>query len=146
MTRVKTVSKILEIKGFTKEQLEAEVRKCRQLLKVEQEKADALELEYRTISDDFLSKQTKGTVPAHELELVYTYLKHVGKQIDQQKRIVEIRNAELDQCMNALVEAHKEKRLLEILQEKIVHLHAREAEHVEQKEADYQFLIKKGKL
>lgn len=145
MTRGKTVSKILEIKGFTKEQLEAEVRSARERVRVEQEQGDALEREYRAISDDFLSKQTKSTVPAHELELVHTYLKHVGKQIDQQKRIIEIRTAELDQCMNALVEAHKEKRLLEILQEKIFHVQAKAAVQVEQKEADYQFLLKKGK-
>jgi flagellar export protein FliJ len=145
MTRDKAVERILELKGITREQLEAEVKTARERRKQEQDKADALEREYRRVSDEFLAKQSRGSVEARELELVYSYLKHASREIEQQKLIVEIRTGELDQRMSELVEAHKEKRLLETLHDRFVRVKTKALDRNEQKEADFQFLLKKGK-
>ena len=143
--RQKTVSKILEIKEFNKEQLEFEVRKALERLHVELEKLDDLERTYSRTTADFTNKQMKGTIPVHEAELFTTYMKHLCIQIDQQKELVALRRTELDTIQKAMVEAYKEQRLFEILKKKIVQEQVKEADLSEQKEADYNYLSRKAK-
>jgi len=144
MTRQKTVSKILEVKEYTKEQIESEVKKARGRFNLEQEKLETLEREYKTTSADFTRKQLSGTMRVQEVDLFTTYLKHVGRQIDHQKSIVKLRIAELDEKQKAMIEAYKEQRLFEILHDKIVHGQIKEAALGEQKEMDYNFLTRKA--
>jgi len=146
MTRQqKTVAKIIEVKEFNTEQLEAEVKKARARLNIEEEKLAGLEREYLHTCDDFSYRQTTGTLPVQEMDLFYTYLKHLTKQIGHQKCVVSIHIAELEQKQEAMVTAYKEQRLFEILQDKMHQVQAREAMKKEQKEADYQFLTRKAK-
>lgn len=139
----KTVAKILELKEFTTEQLEAETRAARARLAAEEERLVRLESEERQRSDDLARKQSEGTVAVHELGLYHTYLKHLGKLIEQQKVITALRAKELDALHQAMVAAYQEQRLLEKLQDKIRHEQEREAGQAEQKQADYQFLTRK---
>jgi flagellar export protein FliJ len=146
MTRQqKTVAKIIEVKEFNTEQLEAEVKKARARLNTEEENLAGLEREYLHTSDDFSSRQTTGTLPVQEMDLFYTYLKHLTKQICHQKGIVSIRTAELEEKQRAMVAAYQEQRLFEILQGKMYQVQAKDAMRKEQKEADYQFLTRKVK-
>ena len=144
MKRQKTVSKIIEIKEFTKEQLEAEVKKARHRLNIEQEKLDVLETTYKKTSADYTRKQSTGTMPVHEVDLFTTYLKHIGRQIDQQRTVITRYAEELDKKEAAMIEAYKEQRLFEVLHDKIVQGQIREAALGEQKEMDYNFLTRKA--
>jgi flagellar export protein FliJ len=144
MTRQKTVSKIIEIKEYTKEQHEAEVKKARKHLNLEQEKLEILEATYAKTCADLTQKQASGTMPVHEVDLFTTYLKHVGRQIDQQKSVVSRYAEELDRKEKAMIEAYKEQRLFEILHDKIVQGQIKEAALGEQKETDYNFLARKA--
>ena len=143
--RQKTVSKILEIKEFTRDQIELEVKKAQERLNHEEEALGALERTYQKANSDVTKRQMGGTIPAHELELCYNYLKHLGKQIEQQKKAVAVRAAELAEVKKAMVEAYKEQRVFEILQDKIAREQVKEASLGEQKEADYQYLTRKDK-
>ena len=143
MTKEKMVSKIVEIKEFNKEQLEAEVKKARERLNAEQVKLDELDREYRKTSADLAGKQA-GAVQATEIELFHTYLKHLARQIDQQKSVIAVRAAEVDQKQKAMVEAFQEQRLFEKLHDKIVHEQAAAISQGEQKEADFTFLCRKA--
>jgi flagellar export protein FliJ len=142
--RQKTVSKILEIKEIGKDTLEAEVKKAQEWLNAEQEKLDILESTYKTTDSDFRERQTGGTIPVHEVELYHTYLKHLNRQIEQQKCIVAIRAAELDKKHRAMVEAYKEHRLFEILHDKIARGQIKVVDRIEQKESDCTFLVRKA--
>ncbi len=144
MTKDKTVSKIIEIKEFTKEQMEAAVKKARERLDAEQAVLDALNHEYRCLSEDLARRQLRGTIPVNEVELYDTYLKHLGKKIEHQKKTVASRAAEADEAQKAMIEAYKEQRLFEILHEKIRQVHVKEADQLEQKEADFSFLSRKA--
>ena len=141
--RQKTVSKILEIKEINKDTLKGEVRKSQERMDAEQKKLDILESTYNKTNADFTDKQMNGTLPVHEIELYHTYLKHVGRQIELQKGIVAIRAADLDKKKNAIVEAYKEQRLIEVLHEKIAREQIKVVDHGEQKESDYNFLSRK---
>lgn len=141
--RQKTVSKIMEIKEINKDALKVEFRTAQECLDTEQKKMDALESAYKKTTMDFSNKQMRGTIPVHEIELYTTYLKHIGKQIEQQKGIVAIRAAELDNKQKAMVEAYKEQRLIEIMCDKITREQIKIVDQGEQKESDYNFLSRK---
>jgi flagellar export protein FliJ len=143
MTKEKMVSKIVGIKEFNKEQLEAEVGKARERLNAEQRKLDELDREYKKTSTDLAGKQASA-IQATEVELFHTYLKHLARQIDHQKSVIAARAAEVDQKQIAMVEAFKEQRLFEKLHDKIVHEQAKEISQGEQKEADFTFLCRKA--
>ncbi len=145
MTKHKTVSKILELKEFKKEQLEAAVKKAQERLDLEQEKLDALNGEYKRTSDAFAPKQAKGEPPVQEMEIVYTFLKHLGRQIEHQNGVVAVCAAERDKQMRSMIEAFKEQRLFELMHHKIRRKEVQAAVRSEQKEADYQYLSRKGR-
>jgi flagellar export protein FliJ len=143
MTKEKMVSKIIEIKEFNKEQLEAEVKKARRQLNAEQLKLDGLDREYKKTIVDFTHKQA-GAIHAPEIELYHTYLKHLSKQLDQQKSVVEAHAAVMEQKQRAMVEAFQEQCLFEKLHDKIIRKQAKEISQIEQKEADFMFLCRKA--
>ena len=143
--RQKTVSKIIEIKTFTKEQIEAEVRKAYQRLDAEQKKQEALEGTYQKTCAELTRKQTTGTLASHEVDLYTLYLKHINKQTELQKQIVALRTEEVETLKTAMVEAYKEQRLFEILYDKIVREKDKETVKREQKEMDSSFLTRNSK-
>lgn len=143
MSREQNISKVLELKGFTREQIEAEVRKIREHVNSEQEKFDALERTYKMTCDSFACRQKDNAMPVQEMDLFYEYLKHLTKEMERQKKVVALRQAELDKRQKAVVEAFKEERLVEILHDKIQSAEARAADRMEQKEADSAFLMRK---
>lgn len=145
MTKDKTVSKIIELKEFDKERLEIEVKKAREQFELEHGKLAALEAEYKKTCNDLTAKQKNGTMPVNEVEMFHTYLKHLGKKIEQQETVTATHACVLEKLQAAMVEAHKEQRLLEKLQDKITHEHEKETLHGEQKEADFLFLMRKRK-
>ncbi len=145
MTRDKTVSKILELKEFNRSQLEAAIKKAQERLDHEQQKLDALNGEYRRTSDTFAEKQAKGAPPVQEMEIVYTFLKHLGRQIEHQNGVVAACAAEREKQMRSMIEAYKEQRLFEIMHHKIRRKEVHAALRSEQKEADYQYLSRKGR-
>jgi len=143
MTREKMVSKVLEVKELKREQFEAEVRKVRELLSVEQQKLQDLEQAYKTNSVELTDRQMAGTLPVREMEVYYAYLKHVGKQIQLQKEIILIRQREVDAREKEMVEAYKEQRLVELLHDKLVCQEAKHAGQAEQKTMDAEFIMRK---
>ena len=143
MTREKMVSKVLEVKELKREQMEAEVRKAREKLTVDQQKLQNLEQAYKGNSVELTERQMAGTVPVREMDVYYAYLKQIQKQIQQQKIIIQIQQREVDDREKIMVEAYKEQRLVEILHDKIVCHDAKVAGQAEQKNSDAEFIMRK---
>jgi len=145
MTRKqRAVNKVLKLKGFTEEQLKAEVGKARDAFNHEQEKLDCLEEEMRVHLDEFSRKQGHSAIGVREIDLFYMYVEHLGKLIAQQKKCVQVRLSEMEEKQKEMHEAHKEQRLMEILHDRIVNDELLETIHADQKEADYQFLVRRA--
>jgi flagellar export protein FliJ len=144
MTREKMVSKVLEVKEIKREQIEAELRKAREKLSAEQQTLLNLEQAYQANSIELTDRQVAGTLPVREMEVYYAYLKHVGKQIQQQKEIILLRQREVDDRQKGMVEAYKEQRLVEILHDKIICQEAKQADQAEQKNMDAEFIMRKS--
>ena len=145
MTRQMMVSKVLELKGFTKEQIEVEVKKTKDKLGVEKSRLDSLEGVFKNTVVEFNSMQGNGSSTIREIELFYDYFSYIGKQIEEQREIVLRQLSELQAKQEAMLEAYKETRLFEILNDKILNKEAKEALLGEQKEIDFNFLSRKSR-
>jgi len=143
--RQKTVNKVLELKGYNREQLKLEVKRARDAYHEEKEKLDCLEEELKVHHDEFSLKQDRGSIGIRDIDLFYLYFKHLGELVEQQKKCVLVRQLELDEKMKAMHEAYKEQRLMEILHGKIAHEELKAAIHGTQKEMDYQFLSRRAR-
>jgi flagellar export protein FliJ len=143
MTRKGTVSKVLELKGFEQEQLEAEVKKTNDRLKTEMAKLEDLEKRSIDMEGKFKSGQEGGRLDIAAVGLFYDYLSYLDRQIEEQKRVVFRLYAEFERRKNDMIEAYKEKKIFEKFRDKIVHEDDRQALIVEQNEADYNYISKR---
>jgi flagellar export protein FliJ len=144
MTRRK-IKKVLELKGFTKEQLEISFQKSKEALEIENSKLDFLAKTFERTAVEFNRKQKEGLIISQELDFFYNYFSYLNKQIDQQQQTVSLRLTEVEQIQKILTKAHKEKRLFEIFHDKILHEEIRKTVKDEQKEVDFYFISRKSR-
>ena len=143
MARLETVNRVLRLKDHAKEDLEAEVRKVRKLMRQEQELLDSLQKSFSDTVKLYEQKHGGQHVRAGELRLFTDYFSRLHHQMDAQKKQIMKRLAELNEVQHALMEAYKEKKLLEILQGRIVREEATRKEKSAQKEMDFMHLSRR---
>jgi flagellar export protein FliJ len=142
MTR-KTVSKVLELKGMTREQLEAETGRARSRHRTEELRLADLERRFSEASTDFASRQRAATMGMHDVELCTAYCSGLAQRIREQKEVVAVRSREVAEKELALVAAYREQRLVEILHDRLAREEHREQRAGEQKEVDERFLLRR---
>lgn len=141
-TRIK---KALELKEYRKEQLEISVKKSRNELENEYAKLEFIINNYEQIIDEFNKKHKEGLINAQELDFFYNYIFYLTKQIEQQKKNVSLKSSEVEMKQKGLMNAHMEKRIFEMLYNKISSEGIRAKIKDEQKEADSLFLSRKNR-
>jgi flagellar export protein FliJ len=145
MTRKRIITKVLELKEFSQEQLEAEVRKVNDKFNAEKASLNYLEETLKNTVAAFNYRQNGGPLNIHEMGLLYDYLSHLGKQIEKQRNVVFVLAEELEIKKGEMLKAYKEKRIFEKFRDKILHEENRKMVLLEQKEADFNFLSKKSR-
>lgn len=141
-TRIK---KALELKEYKKKQLEISVKKSRNELENEYAKLEFIINNYEQIIDEFNKKHKEGLINAQELDFFYNYIFYLTKQIEQQKKNVSLKSSEVEMKQKGLMNAHMEKRIFEMLYNKISSEGIRAKIKDEQKEADSLFLSRKNR-
>jgi flagellar export protein FliJ len=137
MRKNATISKILKLKDNRKKELELEVKKASDRLDKEESKLRALEKEYKDILKFFNEKHAEGSLDAGNLISCYEFFSRINGKIKEQKRIHAQRKNELQALKNTLVNAHKDKKAFEILNEKALKREHRKRMLSEQKEFDF---------
>ncbi len=138
------IYKILELKQFTKDICEAELKKNLESLHVERIKLADIEKDLERMMADYTQSQQDGSINLKELEFFYSYLLHVNKLAEKQKNIIVLKTQEIQQKKEQLINAHKEKQMVEIIHNKILKEEIKDAEKKEQNEIDLNFLYKKN--
>jgi flagellar export protein FliJ len=137
------IAKVLKLKGYAKELLEHEVRKGKDALNEERMKLDSLKEISRSVFDGFHQRYEGDPVSMGELNFLHKYLSNLNVRIERQRMNVLRKISELDVKQKAMYDAHREKRLLEILHERARSREERDALSAEQRETDYHFLSRK---
>ena len=137
MSKKETLSKILKLKDNRKKELELEVKKAHDKAENELRKLEVLELEYSDNLDLFNEKNSACLLDADSLSSYYEFFTHINARIVEQKRVYMKYLADLEFLKGHLIEAHKEKKIFEIMKDKEVKKEFKEIIDKEQKEADF---------
>ncbi|MBI5849227.1 MAG: flagellar export protein FliJ [Nitrospirae bacterium] len=143
MSKIRTVSRVLEIKDRKKEEIESEVKQLRSQIKQLEAQLDSLENKFSETSLEFEAKQKGSGMDVHRLELFYNYFMKLNEDMNTQKKEIIRRLTELSGRQEALIEAYKEKKLFEILKDRIVKEELANSDRLEQKEQDFLHLAKR---
>lgn len=146
MRRKHTISKILKLKDSKKKELELEVKEAADKADEEKERLNALEKDYEDNLEVFKRQQEGGTADAGNVISFYEFFSRINGKIEEQKKVHDQRLSELSLVENHLINAHKEKKMFEVLEEKAVKEEIKEKEVAERKETDFFTLARrKGK-
>ncbi|NWF51687.1 MAG: flagellar export protein FliJ [Nitrospirae bacterium] len=139
------IKKALELKEYRKEQFKISVQKSRNELEGEYAKLEFIINNYEQIIGEFNKKHKEGLINVKDLDFFYNYIFYLSKQIEQQKKNVSLKFEEVELKQKGLINAHMEKRVFEMLYNKICSEEDRKKTKGEQKEADLLFLSKKNR-
>ncbi|MFN3395338.1 MAG: flagellar FliJ family protein [Thermodesulfovibrionales bacterium] len=137
------IEKVINLKSFTKEQLELEAKKRREELRIENEKLENLENLFNETINKFSEKQNSGHLNTKEISLFYDYISYMERRIKEQKKVVHKTRELLLEKEREVMKAHREKRLLEILHDSAIKEEMKEALAREQKDLDLDFLMRR---
>jgi flagellar export protein FliJ len=143
MSRLRTVSRVIDLKARKKEEVEDEVRLLRAEIRQLETRLDALDRKFSTATKEFEEKQKRRDMDVHNLELFVNYFMNLGEEMKMQKKEIMRRLSELHERQNVLFEAYKEEKLLGILKDRIVREDTSHREKSEQKEQDFLHLAKR---
>jgi len=133
----RTISKILKLKDSKKKELELEV-------KIAADRVDEAESEIKTLQNDYEDKvkyfnenNEKGSIDINNINSYYDFFSRINGIIDKQKEVHVERQVELKSLKDSLINAHKDKRVFEILNERAIKADQKEKSLSEQKEIDF---------
>ena len=137
MRKNKTITKILKLKENKKKEIELEVKRASDKEEEEKTKLKALEKNYVDTLKYFSEKHEEGSLDINNLISYYDYFSRINGRIDEQKKVHTESLNELAWLKDTLVNAHKEKRMFEIINNKAVKRKHKEDLNSEQKENDF---------
>lgn len=139
------LSRLRELKEFTREQLELEVRKARDVMELEKVKLSSFKNALDETIAEFHCKNNNQAINNYDIEYFYSYTGHLNRQIEQQELIVVNKIAELEEKQAAVLEAYKDERIIGKLHDKILGRERRGLMLAEQKAADFNFSSRKAR-
>lgn len=137
MRKNRTISKLLKLKDNKKKEIEIEVKKVADRVDKEKSRLNSLENDFTDSLDFFNEKNSEGSMNINNINSYYDFFSRINGKIDEQKKIHDHHENELKSLKNNLVEAHKEKKVFEILNEKAIRKDLKEKQSSERKEADF---------
>ncbi len=143
MRKKNTISKILKLKDSKKKELELEVKDAADKADEEKERLNALEKDYEDNLEVFTRQQEGGTSDAGNVISFYEFFSRINGRIEEQKKVHNQRLSELSLLENHLINAHKEKKMFEVLEEKAVKEEIKDKEVSERKETDFLTLARR---
>ncbi len=143
MRNISTISKILKLKDGKKQEIEIEAKKAADRVDEESTKLKSLENDYQNELKKFNDKNSAGALNIDKIISYYDYFARIDGKIKAQKVIHLKRKNEHNVIKEHLINAHKDKKMFEILKGKAVKEHLKEKESSAQKEADYFVLARK---
>lgn len=139
------ISKILELKQFTEDMCEVDLKKQLESLHNEKKKLTSIEEDLQKVISEYTQSQQDGSIDIKELDFFYSYLLHLNKLVEKQKKIIMLKTQEVQVKKQELFNAHKEKQMLEKIHDRINKEELKGAEKKEQDEIDLNCLYKKNR-
>ncbi|MCX7913887.1 MAG: flagellar export protein FliJ [Thermodesulfovibrionales bacterium] len=142
----KRISKLLQLKEYTKDICEAELKKALSSLDMEKKRLLSIEKEIEETIKRYDKCQQEGLFNIQDLEFLIDYLFSLNEKAKKQKRVIDRLAIDVQKKTEKLLEAHKEKQMVEIMYDKLIKEENKSSEKHEQKEQDLNFLYNKSRL
>jgi flagellar export protein FliJ len=143
MSKLKTVSRVLELKDRKKEEIENEVKHLRANINQLETQLDSLEKKFSETISEFEERQRSRDMDVHKLGLFSAYFMQLDEEMNGRKKEIIRRLSELHERQDALIAAYKDKKLVEILKNRMVKEDATHKEKATQKEQDFLHLARR---
>jgi len=137
MRKNRTITKLLKLKDNKKKEIEIEVKKAADRVDDEKSRLNCLEKDFTDTLECFNEKNFEGSMDVNNITSYYDFFSRINGKISEQQKIHDHHNNELTSLKHDLVEAHKDKKVFEILNEKAIRKDMKEKQSSEQKEADF---------
>ncbi|MCR4440974.1 MAG: flagellar export protein FliJ [Peptococcaceae bacterium] len=111
------LASILRLKEYKEHLCRDEVGKCLYNLYLAQNRENEI-IQMLNKADEELKCLQEGVVNLQEIAIAWNYRKRLKKELTRQQAVVAEKQKELDEARGALLEAMKEKKVLEKLREK----------------------------
>jgi flagellar export protein FliJ len=144
MNRLGTINKVLHLKERREEEIEIEVRELRDAISVKEMRLRSLEGAYLETVGEFQRRQVEGTIAPQEMGIYHSYLYHLQLEMDSRKAEIARALSALDARHGALVEAHKETRVVEALKDRRTRENVKEELRKEIKQMDSLSSVMRG--
>ncbi len=128
---------LLRLKEWRKEEIELEIERIQQSIDREEARLRDMEAEFSGNLEDFRSNRAGEAISPDSLRVFHSYFNSMHTKMAQQRESIERKIAELERTRELLVEAYREKMLVENLQGRLLCNETRERTRKEQKELDF---------
>ncbi len=145
MRKNRTISKLLKLKDNRKKEIEIEVKRAADRVDEEKSKLNSLEQDFTDTLEFFNEENFEGSMDVNNINSYYDFFSRINGKISEQKKVHEHHNNELKSLKNNLVEAHKDKKVFEILNDKAIRKDIKEKQSSEQKESDFFAVSRRSK-
>ncbi len=143
--KIKTLSKLSEIKELEQKDLQQQIKGIKKELDEEQRKLELFETMFSDTFIEFGKRHKEEPIHIHELELFYNYFSHINRNIDAQKILIAEKINELDNKENVLIKTYQEKKVYETLKGRFLKCKEKKENALIQKEMDFLFISKRNK-
>jgi len=134
-----SLNNILKLKEWRKEEIEMEINRLQGIINQEETRLKTMETEVSGNLETFKNHQIQDIINPGSLKTFYSYFSQMNLKMCQQREAIIRKIAELEETQKLLIEAYKEKMLVENLRGKLCLNETRENNRKEQKEFDFIF-------
>ncbi|HDH01607.1 MAG TPA: flagellar export protein FliJ [Nitrospirae bacterium] len=134
-----SLNNLLKLKEWRKEEIEMEINRLQVIINQEETRLKTMETELSGNLETFKNHQVQDIIDPGSLKTFHSYFSQMNIRMGQQRGAIIRKIAELEETQKLLIEAYKEKMLVENLRGKLCLNETRENNRKEQKEFDFIF-------
>ncbi|HEC97819.1 MAG TPA: flagellar export protein FliJ [Nitrospirae bacterium] len=134
-----SLNNLLKLKEWRKEEIEMEINRLQGIINQEEARLKAMETELSGNLETFKNHQVQDIIDPGSLKTFHSYFSQMNIRMGYQREAIIKKIAELEETQKLLIEAYKEKMLVENLRGKLCLNETKANNRKEQKELDFIF-------
>ncbi len=142
--RISTLTRVAEVREIEEEDKVAEVRRARAVLEDEEAALRLIDRSLDAAMKRLFEVQSERTLDVLELSMLFEYRESMDRSRGRQSAVVEAATIELDSRLDALLEAHRERRVIETYRDRLQKQFTRQQDIEEQKGMDALFISRRA--
>ena len=142
--RITTLTRVAEVREIEEEDKIVEVRRARAMLEDEETALAIIDRALESAMRRLFEMQSARTLDVLELNMLFEYRESVDRSRDRQSAVVEAATIELDTRLDALLEAHRERKVIETYRDRLQKKFTRQQDIDEQKGMDALFISRRA--